>query len=53
MGEKENNNNQNESPVTKQLRNTVLGVTMTVQLAMMNASRYRTMQKEINKKEIK
>lgn len=53
MGEKENNNNQNGSLVTRWLRNAVLGATMADQLAMMNASRYRTMQKEINKKEIK
>ena len=41
------------SDFLSKFRNTVLGATMTVQLAMMNASRYRTMQKEINKKEIK
>ena len=41
------------SDFLSKFRNAVLGATRTVQLAMMNASRYRTMQKEINKKEIK
>lgn len=45
MGEKENNNNQNGSPVTKWLRNAVLGATMADQPAMMTASGWRQNEK--------
>ena len=41
MGEKENNNNQNGSPVTRWLRNAVLGATMADQPATMTASGWR------------
>ena len=45
MGEKENNNNQNRSPVTRWLRNAVLGATMADQPAMMTASGWRQNEK--------
>ena len=45
MGEKENNNNQNGSPVTRWLRNAVLGATMADQPAMMTASGWRQNEK--------
>ena len=45
MEEKENNNNQNESPVTRWLRNAVLGATMADQPAMMIASGWRQNEK--------
>ena len=41
MGEKENNNNQNESPVIRWLRNAILSATMADQPAMMTASGWR------------
>ena len=45
MGKKENNNNQNESPVARWLRNAVLGATMADQPAMMTASGWRQNEK--------
>lgn len=45
MGEKENNNNQNGSPVARWLRNAVLGATMADQPAMMTASGWRQNEK--------
>ena len=45
MGEKENNNNQNGSLVTRWLRNAVLGATMADQPAMMTASGWRQNEK--------
>ena len=45
MGEKENNNNQNRSPVTRWLRKAVLGATMADQPAMMTASGWRQNEK--------
>lgn len=45
MEEKENNNNQNGSPVTRWLRNAVLGATMADQPAMMTASGWRQNEK--------
>ena len=45
MGEKENNNNQNESLVTRWLRNAVFGATMADQPAMMTASGWRQNEK--------
>ena len=45
MGEKENNNNQHESPVTRWLRNAVLSATMADQPAMITASGWRQNEK--------
>ena len=45
MGEKENNNNQNESPVIRWLRNAILSATMADQPAMMTASGWRQNEK--------
>ena len=45
MGEKENNNSQNESLVTRWLRNAVLSATMADQPAMMTASGWRQNEK--------
>ena len=45
MGEKENNNNQNGSPVTRWFRNAILGATMADQPAMMTASGWRQNEK--------